>query len=241
MNIGAISGVEYSPILREEILQDFKLHCRDSYEGLLKLFAINNRLDKILTSKVVGDTLTKEYVRRLMNIRVADHYMSSLLLVSQGFIVDGVSLLRASLEDLLVMINFEIYGGFFEKWEKDNANFKIIVGELRGNVKKSSMFTENDKEFFDKVYKGLCEVVHPKMSSLRIMGSYHPRMRNTDAEKLIKYSNLILVSYYTYQHQLCTFLSKLYPQDKEEILEIRELVVKEVNLDELLDKLVKLI
>ncbi|MCT6922153.1 MAG: hypothetical protein M3Z34_08775 [Staphylococcus epidermidis] len=231
MDLSSINGIEFSPIMREDVLQDFKLHCRDSYEGVGKLFAISNRLDKVLDSKVVGDSFTKEYVTRLMNVRVADHYMSSLILVSQGFIVDGLSLLRASLEDLLVMINFEIYEGFFEEWEKDEDKFKIYVAKLRENVTNSSMFTDEDKEFFEKVYKGLCEIVHPKMSSIRIMASYHTRMRNTDVEKLIKYSNMVLVSYYTYQYQLCNFLSKVYPQDEKEILAIKATIAKEININ----------
>ncbi|KYG90627.1 hypothetical protein A0U40_06535 [[Bacillus] sp. KCTC 13219] len=236
MDLSSINGIEFSPVIREDVLQDFKLHCRDSYEGVGKLFAINNRLDKLLMSKVVGDSFTKEYVTRLMNIRVADHYVSSLLLVSQGFIVDAISLLRASLEDLLVMINFEIYEGFFEAWEKDEDNFKIYVAKLRENVNNSSMFTDEDKEFFEKVYKGLCEIVHPKMSSIRTMASYHTRMRNTDVEKLIKYSNMVLVSYYTYQYQLCNFLSKVYSQDEEEILAIKATIADEININTLLDK-----
>lgn len=236
MDIKAIKGIEFSPIFRADILQDFKLHCRECYEGVGKLFAIYNRLDKLLSSKVIGESFTKEYVTRLMNIRVADHYISSLLLLSQGFIVDGISLLRASLEDLLVIINFEIYEGFFERWEKDETDFKIFVGKLRDNVNKSSMFTDEDREFFEKVYKGLCEIVHPKMSSIRTMTSYHLRIRNTEVEKLIKYSDMVLVSYYTYQHQLCTFLSKVYPQDEEEILAIKTTIVKEIDFSKLLNK-----
>lgn len=106
------NNLEFTPVFREDILNRFKEICREEYIEFMKLFKIFSHLDKFLNSKCQdNDSSSKQYFTRLMNIRVKDHFSSSLILVSQGYLVDAISLTRSALEDLFVILNFYIQPG----------------------------------------------------------------------------------------------------------------------------------
>ncbi|MEE3956102.1 hypothetical protein [Peribacillus frigoritolerans] len=231
-----IEGVQFSPIFREDTLGDFKDICKDNYKDFLKLFFLSKDINDYLESKrKEGDNSSKEYFTRLFNIRIRDHFSSSFILISQGFIVDAISLTRSSLEDLLVIINFYINKKFFNQWYENKEEFKVVVGNLRQNVKNSSIFEKEDGEFFDNVYGALSNIVHPKLNSVRLMSTYHPSFNNLDAINLKKYTDLIILSYYTYEIQICNFLENIYPDDKEKLKLIKQTLNDDISIKSLIN------
>lgn len=231
----AMEDVPFSPILREDTLKVFRENCKENYNDFLKLFLQTKEIDAYLRSKTKeGDYSSKEYFTRLLNIRIRDHFSSSLILISQGFIVDAISLTRSSLEDLLVIINFYINKKFFNRWYENKEEFKIKVGNLRGNVRNSPIFKREDGDFFDNVYAALSNIVHPNLKSIRLMSTYHPTLTNlNEINYLKKYSDLIILSFYTYEVQICTFLENLYPKDKEKLALIKKMLKNELNINSL--------
>ncbi|MBV1818115.1 hypothetical protein [Clostridium cochlearium] len=99
--------IEFSPIFRQDILTEVKLLCREEHVEFMKLFKVFFSLDKFLDSKYnEKDSSSKQYFTRLMNVRVKDHFSSAIILASQGFIIDAVSLTRSAMEDLFLILNF---------------------------------------------------------------------------------------------------------------------------------------
>lgn len=234
-----LEEVPFTPIIREATLENFKIHCKDNYNDHLKLFILTSEIDAFLSSKVnEGDNVSKEYFTRFLNFRIRDHFSSSLVLISQGFIVDAISLTRSSLEDLLILFNFHITKKFFKQWYESDEDFKIKVGNLRGNVKNSPFFKHKEGEYFDIIYKQLSEILHPKKESLVIMASFHPTFASAnEIPRLKKYSDLITLSFYIYEVQLCNFLEDLYPEDKEKIAPIKQRLENNIRIKSLIDSI----
>jgi hypothetical protein len=231
-----IDGIEFSPIFRKDTLDDFKDVCRSNCEDFLRLFKLSSEISNYLSQKVqTGDNSSKEYYTHLFNIRIRDHYSSSIILISQGFIVDAISLTRSSLEDLLVIINFYITKKFFNQWSRNKGDFIIKPGNLRNNIKNNQLFETRDSEFFDNVYGTLSDIVHPKKNSIMLMGSYHPSLRRLDKSELIRYTDLIVLSFYTYQYQLCEFMKKIYPDDATDLDLIKHKLNNDIKIKSLIN------
>ncbi|MCH6265083.1 hypothetical protein [Neobacillus citreus] len=220
-------NIEFTPILREDTLTKFKEFCREEYIDFMKTFAIFADVDKFLNSKCQeGDNSSIQYFTRIMNIRVKDHFSSSIILISQGYTVDALSLTRASLEDLFVILNFYLEPGYFGKWKANKRSFKIVPAELRTHPK----IDPDDQKLYQKVYKLLSNsIVHPRIDSLSHMLKYHPTAYSEGSEGVIqlkKDTRLINLSFFVYLHNLCRLL-KLEYKDK----------VDEENLDDILNQL----
>lgn len=155
-------NLEFTPIFREDTLKKFKEFCREEYIDFMKTFKIFSDVDKFLNSKCQeGDNFSRQYFTRIMNIRVKDHFSSSVILISQGYTVDALSLTRASLEDLFVILNFYLEPGYFDKWKANKKRFNIEPSKLRTNPK----IDPEDRKLYQKVYKALSNsIVHPRVS-----------------------------------------------------------------------------
>ena len=213
---------QFNAILRPEIHEEFIKVCKDHTEDFTKLFKLTKDISDFLKTKVgPNDNTSKEYYTTLFNFRIRDHFSSSMMLISQGFVVDAISLTRASLEDLLVLINFYIDQDYFNKWHQDDTTFKIEPYKLRDNIRNHNFFGTDDGDFFDGIYKSLSNIVHPKINSLRLMASYHPTFNtSSQSDMLEKYTQLVVMSFFTYEVLLCKFLKHVYPQDTVKLKEI---------------------
>lgn len=204
------SVVEFNPIIREDVLDRFKVTCKDEYQEFLELFSIFAELDVFLESKRdEKDSTSKIYYTRLMHIKVKDHFTSSIILISQGFLVDSISLVRSALEDLFVILNFYIEPGYFESWLKNGDDFKIRPYKLRNHKKINQM----DKDLFNNVYEALCKIVHPRINSISHMVKFHPTVENSGTigiERLKRDTQLINLSFFVYLHQLCNLMRDNY-------------------------------
>ncbi|WP_047980948.1 hypothetical protein [Ornithinibacillus contaminans] len=208
-------NIDFNSTLREDTLRSFKEMCKDEYVEFMKLFTSFSKLDKFLSSKCeVGDNKSKEYYTRVMHIRVKDHFSSSLILVSQGFTVDAISLTRSAMEDMFVILNFYLDPNYFNNWKNNKAGFKIKPGNLRNNKR----IEKEDRKLFNKVYKSLSNIVHPKINSLNHMMKYHPTVLNDGTEGLIrlkKDAKLINMSLFVYLNQMINLLRKIYTNDQD--------------------------
>lgn len=227
----------FNAILRPEIHETFINVCKDHTEDFSKLFWLSREISDFLKTKIApNDTSSKEYYTALFNFRIRDHFSSSIMLMSQGFVVDSISLTRASLEDLLVLINFYIDPDYFNKWHQDDVKFKVEPYKLRDNIRNHTFFGTDDGDFFDGIYKALSNIVHPKINSLKLMTSYHPTFNtSSESESLEKYTQLIVMSFFTYEVLLCKFLKDVYPQDITKLDEILDYLKNNIKIKSLIE------
>lgn len=205
--------IVFSPILREETLETFKNLCHDESIEFLKLFQLNGKLYSFLHTKS-DDTESKEYFTMLLNVRIRDHFSSSFILISQGFLVDAISLTRSALEDLFVIINFYLEPSYFQRWNENKDSFKIRPGKLRNH----EFIDDNDKELFNNVYESLCNIVHPKKNSVSHMARYHPSLKSKGTEGIVslkKDASLINLSFLTYLYHICKLLKTVYTDSND--------------------------
>jgi len=209
--------LEFTPILRQDVLDQIKKLCREEYTEFIKLLEIFSDLDKFLASKYEGhEENPKEYFTRLFHIRVKDHFSSSLILISQGYLVDAISLTRSALEDLFVMLNFYLDPGYFSKWNANCNDFEIRPGKLRNNPK----IDKNDRKLYNKVYKSLCDIVHPKKESFAYMSTFHPTFQSggrDGAQRLKKDMELINLSFVVYLHQISSLFLRVYDGPNQDV------------------------
>lgn len=207
--------IEFSPIFREDILDDIKSLCREEHVEFMKLFTTFAELDKFLASKCEEqDNSSKQYFARLMNIRVKDHLSSAMILASQGFIVDAISLTRSAMEDLFLILNFYLDDSYFQRWNENKDEFEIKPGQLRNNPK----ISEEDRDFYNIIYKALCNIVHPRKNSIGHMVKFHPTVVDRGAEGLIRIKKdmkLINLSFFTYISQVSKLLKTVYDDNKD--------------------------
>lgn len=212
-------NLEFTPIFREDTLKKFKEFCREEYIDFMKTFKIFSDVDKFLNSKCQeGDNFSRQYFTRIMNIRVKDHFSSSVILISQGYTVDALSLTRASLEDLFVILNFYLEPGYFDKWKANKKRFNIEPSKLRTNPK----IDPEDRKLYQKVYKALSNsIVHPRIDSLSHMLRYHPTAYSGGSEGIVqlkKDTRLINLSFFVYLHNLCGLLKLEYDDEFDEVI-----------------------
>ncbi|MEL5898325.1 hypothetical protein AAGC94_09625 [Clostridium sporogenes] len=202
--------IEFSPIFRQDILTEVKLLCREEHVEFMKLFKVFFSLDKFLDSKYnEKDSSSKQHFTRLMNVRVKDHFSSAIILASQGFIIDAVSLTRSAMEDLFLILNFYLDENYFKKWNENRNDFEIKPGELRNNPKISI----DERNLYNNVYKALCNIVHPRKNSIGHMVKFHPTVVNRGAEGIIRIKKdikLINLSFYIYIFQVSKLLKEVY-------------------------------
>lgn len=207
--------IVFSPIFREGTLESFKNLCHDESIEFLKLFQLNSKLHSFLHSKNdATDTSSKEYFTMLLNIRIRDHFSSSFILISQGFLVDAISLTRSALEDLFVIINFYLEPSYFQRWNENKDSFMIRPGELRNH----ELIDDYDKELFNHVYKSLCNIVHPKKNSVSHMVKYHPSLISKGNEGIVrlkKDAQLINLSFLTYLYHISKLLKTVYTDSND--------------------------
>lgn len=223
---------EFNGIVRDDVLNSFKSLYKEHSDNFARTFQLNADIHRFLQSKVAPkDYTSKEYYTSWFNVRVRDHFSSALMLISQGFIVDALSVTRGALEDLLVVFNFYIDQDYFAKWHENKKKFKIRPAELRDAVRKHSFLGKEDGEFFDNVYAALSNIVHPTINSLTTMAKCHPTFQTVKPESLQKYIELIVLAFYTYELQLCEFLKNVYPQDIKELDRIINALRKNTSIN----------
>lgn len=204
------NNIEFSPIFREDILDEIKSLCREEHIEFMKLFKTFAELDKFLALKCEEkDNSSKQYFTRLINIRVKDHFSAAMVLASQGFIVDSISLTRSAMEDLFLILNFYLDNSYFRRWDENKDGFEIKPGKLRNNPK----ISKEDRDFYNMIYKALCNIVHPRKDSIGHMVKFHPTVVNRGAEGLIRIKKdikLINLSFFTYIYQISKLLKTVY-------------------------------
>ncbi|KPU27964.1 hypothetical protein TR13x_01035 [Caloranaerobacter sp. TR13] len=209
-------NIEFIPVFRQSILNETKLLCREEYTNFMKLFKVFVDLDEFLASKCKEkDNSSKQYFTRLLNIRVKDHFLSAIILASQGFIVDAISLIRSAMEDLFLILNFYLDNNYFKNWHENKDDFKIKPGKLRNN----SRITKEDRKLYNMIYKALCNIVHPRKNSLGHMVKFHPTVVGKGTEGIIRIKKdikLINLSFFIYIHQVSKLLKKIY-KNKEDM------------------------
>lgn len=216
MNID-LNEIEFSPIFRKDISDKVRNLFKEELNKFNKLYSIFSDLDRFLVSKCNRkDNYSKEYFTRIFNIRIKDHFSSAIILVSQGFNVDAISLTRSALEDLFVILNFYLDKNYFDKWKINKNNFTIKPKELRNN---KNIKTE-DKTLYKNVYKALSNIVHPKKESILHMLKFHPTVVNEGVvgiNAIKKDINLINIAFYVYIYQVSSMLKSIYKSNKDSI------------------------
>lgn len=206
---------ELSPIFRKDLVDKTKILCREEFIEFTELLSIFRKLDDFLELKCKeANNESKEYYTRLMNIRVKDHFSSAIILVSQGFNVDAISLTRSALEDLLLILNFYLGENYFEKWHKNKKSFEIKPVELRENKK----IKKEDRDFYKKIYKNLCSIVHPRKNSIEHMLRFHPTIDCGGSEGTIRIKKdikLINLSFFMHLFQVSNMLKKIYIAEED--------------------------
>ena len=216
---------EFTPVFRQEIFNEIKVLCREEHVEFMKLFEVFSSLDMFLESKCKKkDNYSKQYFTRLINIRVRDHFSSALILASQGYTIDAISLTRSALEDLFVILNFYLNEDFFKNWTENNNKFKIKPGKLRNNPK----IARRDREFYNAVYEILSNIVHPRQNSIYHMMKFHPTVVNRGSEgisRVKKDINLINLSFYIYNIQIINLFKTIYI-NKDDLISLEEITQK---------------
>ncbi|MHB8064510.1 MAG: hypothetical protein ACYDG2_18070, partial [Ruminiclostridium sp.] len=209
------NDLEYSNDFRTDIENEFKSLCKPQLSIFIKLIALSFEIDKFFASKYVGEE-NIEYCSRVINIRVRDHFMCATLLLSKGYSIDSITLVRSALEDLWVIQNFYLENGFFTKWMHGD---KIMPYELRDIDGLKHL-----KDFNINVYKGLCKISHCTLSSSHHMASFHPGFKDSGSEGIIRLRkdyDLLILSYNIYLSQLIDLLNSKYTSDADQELLIQ--------------------
>ena len=119
------------------------------------------------------------------------------------------------MEDLFIILNFYLDSKYFQRWYENKDDFEIKPGKLRNNNK----IHKDDREFYNEVYKALCNIVHPRKNSIEHMIRFHPIVLNKGMEgisRIKKDIKLINLSFYTYINQVSKLLKTVY-KDVEDI------------------------
>lgn len=221
--------------MNSNVEKDFNFFCKEEILAYEKLKKVSLRLNRFFGSKVKeneNEKFMKDDYMYLFHTRIMDHYSSAYLLLSNGFIVDALTLLRSALEDIFVVTNFHITDGYFEEWLRNKKSFQIRAGFLRGKLKENYIFNSSDNDLFTNVYKSLSNISHPKKESIEKMFEYHPNYPASSKIQLKQKVSLLVISMCVNEGLLCKFSQEIYTTEAEvnEIKEI-ELLYARVFID----------
>lgn len=201
------SDVVFSPIVREDTLEWFKNNCQDEFIFFNNLLCQYSELHKFFHRKN-GGKHTKEYYAMVGNIRIKDNFLSSLILLSQGFVVDGLILLRSSLENQLLLYKIYTDNHYFEKWLANKSEVKAY------DLRDIHIFTAEQRSFYKEVYKFISNIVHPRKDSFETTPQHHPTFKTSgtkNGESYLKlYVKLLISMYSSYFIELSTILKNYY-------------------------------
>lgn len=207
-----IENIEYnSHSLRQEFEEQFKAVCSKELKIFYKLIEVTGKINSFLSKISNNDVGSKEYYSRIINARIRDHMTSATLLIGKGYLVDGITLVRSSLEDLWLIQNIYYDKGYFEEW-KSGAD--VSPAKLR-SLKQISDRKQDNK----KVYSALCDISHCNIRSLEHMSTFHPSIKNSNTEGIISIAkdfDLVILSFYGCYLQLLELFEDVY--EKNDIL-----------------------
>lgn len=212
-----MKNLEYdSGSLRQEFEEEFKKLCDNELNIFYKLIDVTGKVNLFLADVSNNDIGSKEYYTRIINARIRDHMVCATLLIGKGFIVDGITLIRSTLEDLWLIQNIYYNTNYFERWKKGGD---VKPAELRG-LKQISDRKKENKE----LYNILCNISHCNIKSLEHMSIFHPSINNIDSEgviSIVKEFELMILSFYGCYLQLLELFENIY-SDNDTLLLIRE-------------------
>lgn len=200
-----------------KVLFKYQEECKDLLDDFSTLFNVTESLGEFLYSKIDPEIRKdrKEHYMLAFHNRAKEHFCSSLLLISQGYFVDAVSLSRSSLEDILVMVNFQIDRHFFNHWLQDGRKFRIRPSKLRKTMRNHPYFKEFSHDQFERVYSYLSNIVHPKRQSINLMIQIIFRKRDSASKDFEAYTLGIVSAFVCYLLLLYLILLMKYPEDEE--------------------------
>jgi hypothetical protein len=212
-----MGNIEYnSGSLRQEFEEQFKDICRDELNIFYKLIEITGKVNCFLSKISNNNVGSKEYYSRIINARIRDHMTCATILIGKGYLVDGITLVRSSLEDLWLIQNIHYDNGYFEKW-KDGAD--VYPSRLRSLKQISDRKADNEN-----IYSALCDISHCNIRSLEHMSTLHPSIKNSSSEGIIRIAkdfDLVILSFYGCYLQLLELFEDLYEKD-DILVQIRE-------------------
>ncbi|WLF70964.1 hypothetical protein Q6375_08290 [Clostridium septicum] len=226
-----MGNIEYnSGSLRQEFEEQFKEVCSNELNIFYKLIEITGKVNCFLSKISNNDIDSKEYYSRIINARIRDHMTCATLLIGKGFLVDGITLVRSSLEDLWLIQNIYYDNSCFKKW-KNGAD--ISPSKLR-SLKQISDRKKDNKN----IYSALCDISHCNIRSLEHMSMLHPSIKNSNSEGIIRIAkdfDLVIVAFYGCYLQLLELFEDIYEnnhilvQIKEELSNIVIPIIKKIK------------
>lgn len=190
--------------IRLEIESKFSEMCKEDLKEFSKLIEITGMVNSFLAD-INNENDSLEYYTRLINARIRDHMISATILIGKGYTVDGITLVRSSLEDLWVIQNMYFKEGYLTYW-KDGGEIK--PGKLR-NLK----MIKDRKEDNENIYKELCNISHCNIKSIEHMARMHPSIKDGGVEgiaRVVKDFHLLLVALYACYFQIVEVLENKY-------------------------------
>lgn len=152
----------FNIVMNSGIFNKYQKECDDLLTEFLKILHAAEETTIFLHSKAPSNK--KIYYMTALHVRAIDHFSSCIVLMSQGYVVDAYSLARSALEDLLVIVNFEIDKDYFNRWQQNGKRFKISPGQLRDNIKRHPELNHL-YDFFARNYARLSNLLHPKKTA----------------------------------------------------------------------------
>jgi hypothetical protein len=198
-----------SKSLRSEVEEEFKELCHKELEDFYKLIKITGEINSFLI-EINNNIDSKEYYARIINARIRDHMICATLLIGKGYLVDGITLVRSSLEDLWVIQNIYYSKEYFEKWKKGG---KVEPSKLRGIPELKDRKKDNEN-----IYYNLCNISHCNIRSLEYMSSFHPSIVNENSEgilNVVKNFQILLFSFYGNYLQLIELFEVIYDKSSK--------------------------
>lgn len=205
--------------IREDIESKFSDICEEDLKEFAKLIEITGMVNSFLADlNNRNDSL--EYYTRLINARIRDHMISATILIGKGYTVDGVTLVRSSLEDLWVVQNMYFKNGYLTYWKNGG---EIYPSELR-NLEQIKDRKEDNKN----IYKELCNISHCNVRSIEHMARMHPSIKNGGGEgimRVVKDFHLLLIAFYICYFQIVEVFEKKY-ENQNKVKEIKERLIE---------------
>lgn len=190
-----------STYIRSNIERDFSMVCNDELDKFNIINEVVNSINNYLLLKN-PTKYTMEYYIRLIISRISDHMISATLLISKGFIIDGINLVRSSYEDLWLVQNIFFKENYFEEWLNGQ---EVRPWRLRQLKELEEIKVENEI-----IYKALCNISHCSKDSVEHMAY----IRNS-LEAVVNDFRLVVVSYYSFSLQLLDAVENYYGNNED--------------------------
>ncbi|MDP4145496.1 MAG: hypothetical protein Q8936_13590 [Bacillota bacterium] len=162
--------------IRQDLEQKFQAACRKELEYFMKFHALAYEIDSLLAENNGDEVESREYFTRLVNLRAIDHFISANMLYGKGYIVDAITLLRSSIEDLWIIQNFWFTEDYLKEWK---SGCEIKPRKLRN----AAGIGQESKDMYKKIYEHLCNISHCRIDGIREMTKTHPKISRNEQEK----------------------------------------------------------